>query len=436
MQRLFPFIVLFAATTTFADKPNIILLMADDLGYETLSCNGGGPYKTPVLDRLAKNGLRFTNCHAQPLCTPSRVKIMTGRYNFRNYRSFGKLPENEKTFGHVMKSAGYATCIVGKWQLGRDRKLINHFGFDEHCLWWLENKSKRYMDVGELIENGKMLPKQSLAGKYGPDVVSDFMLEFITRHKEEPFFCWYPMILTHSPYVETPDSRPGTKGNKYFIDMVHYTDKIVGKIEAHLESLGLRENTIIIFTGDNGTGRGITSTLNAKPWPGGKGTPHETGTKVPLVVSWPASKARGVVSDDPIDFSDFLPTVAELGGTSLPKGVKIDGQSFAPQLRGEKGTPRDWLYIWYSGRGGFKARQWAQDRRFKLYGSGEFFDVVDDPLQARPISLKSLDVGTSAAHQKLKAILDRMTGEQLKIGVKTERPGKEQPKKKKRKKSN
>ncbi|MHC4995260.1 MAG: sulfatase-like hydrolase/transferase, partial [Planctomycetota bacterium] len=141
-----------------ARRPNIILMMADDLGYETVSANGGAPYKTPVLDRLAAEGLLFSNMVSQPLCTPTRVKLMTGRYNFRNYATFGILDPRETTFGHVMRDAGYATCVVGKWQLGRDRKLVNHFGFDEYCLWWLENKGPRYNNVGELIQNGAVLP--------------------------------------------------------------------------------------------------------------------------------------------------------------------------------------------------------------------------------------------------------------------------------------
>ena len=137
------------------ENPNIILIMADDMGYECLSCNGGLSYSTPMLDELAASGIRFTNCY-QPLCTPSRVKIMTGKYNFRNYEYFGYLDETEFTFGTLMKEAGYATCIAGKWQLnglsynlpGYDDNSRPHlFGFDEYCLWQLTvpgNKGSRY----------------------------------------------------------------------------------------------------------------------------------------------------------------------------------------------------------------------------------------------------------------------------------------------------
>ena len=125
-------------------KPNIILIMADDLGYECLGCYGSASYKTPVLDELAATGVRFEHCYSQPLCTPSRLKIMTGKNNFRNYTYFGALAPKEKTFGHMMKNAGYATCIVGKWQLAaRDRGegiYPKAAGFDEHCLWQVDDR--------------------------------------------------------------------------------------------------------------------------------------------------------------------------------------------------------------------------------------------------------------------------------------------------------
>ncbi|HJM65007.1 MAG TPA: sulfatase-like hydrolase/transferase [Roseibacillus sp.] len=376
-----------AITVSAQSRPNIVLMMADDLGYECLSANGGAPYRTPVLDELAAQGLRFTNCVAQPLCTPSRAKIMTGRYNFRNYKTFGLLDPREKTFGHVLRKAGYATCIVGKWQLGRDRKLIDHFGFDEYCLWWLENKGPRFGNVGELIQNGEVLPGKK--GEYGPDVVSNFMLDFISRHKKEPFFCYYPMILTHSPFVATPDSGEGQKSNEeYFADMVSYTDKIVGRIRDHLVDLGIAENTLLLFTGDNGTGRGIKNgAVDGQPWPGGKASnANETGSRVPLVAYWPAGGVRGKVFDDPIDFSDFLPSLAELAGTSLPEDITIDGHSFAGRLRGDADhKPRDWAYLCYYGKKRGQASHFVRDTRYKLYEGERFFDFLADPLHKNPI---------------------------------------------------
>jgi len=398
-----------AAAEEKPEKPNIILLMADDMGYECLSCNGGGPYKTPVLDKLAATGIRFTNAHSQPLCTPTRVEIMTGLYNFRNYEVFGKLKKNQRTFGHFLKDAGYATCIVGKWQLGRNRKLVGHFGFDEYCLWWLENHSRRYSNPGELIQNGKKLT--NLKGQYGPDIVSNFMLDFITRHKDEPFFCYYPMILTHSPFVPTPDSDKTNSRNakRNFVNMVQYTDKIVGRIVKHLEKLGLRENTVFIFTGDNGTHPRITSTLNGKPWKGGKRGIGENATWVPMVVNWPAGGVRGKVIDAPIDFTDFVPTLAELAGANLPDDIPFDGRSFAPQLRGEKGNPRKWAYFWYLDDKARKPpRQWVHGKRFKLYDDGRFYDMQTAPYQKHPLKPPFKDEQTRQAHKMLTDALKRM----------------------------
>jgi len=122
-------------------RPNIILIMADDLGYECIGTNGGTSYKTPVLDKMAEKGIRFEHCYSQPLCTPSRVQIMTGIYNVRNYVQFGLLDRNQVTFGHLLKKSGYATCIAGKWQLGRQSDSAGHFGFDESCLW--QHRRKR-----------------------------------------------------------------------------------------------------------------------------------------------------------------------------------------------------------------------------------------------------------------------------------------------------
>jgi arylsulfatase A len=397
-------------------RPNIILLMADDFGYECLSCNGGAPYATPVLDGLAAEGARFSNCVAQPLCTPSRVKIMTGRYNFRNYLEFGLLWTEETTFGHVLRNAGYRTCVAGKWQLGKDRALIDKFGFDEYCLWWLEAKGDRYNNVGNLMQNGELIPDGQ--GKYGPDVVSDFLMDFISRHKDEPFFCYYPMILTHSPYETTPDSaEPGRKdSHKNFADMVAYTDTIVGRIVAHLEQLGIRDNTVILFTGDNGTGRGIKSELNGKPYPGAKGSmASDAGPHVPFVASWPDGGMHGETFDDPVDFSDFLPTLADLADAKLPEGVKIDGSSFAPRLRGKAGyEPRGWSYICYYGKKRGTPEECARDTRYHLLGSGELYDFQEDPLFEDPIDDATASDQAKASRVTLQAVLDKMAVERAK----------------------
>jgi arylsulfatase A len=402
-------------------KPNVVLIMADDLGYECLGVNGGKSYRTPRLDALVRDGMRFEHCYSQPLCTPSRVQLMTGRYNQRNYLRFGFFAAKEATIGQVFRRAGYATGIAGKWQLGGGLDAPHEAGFDQYCLWQLTRRGKtlgsRYPNP-TLEQNGKILDKRQ--GEYGPDVVSDFVVDFITKHKERPFFVYYPMILPHYPHEPTPDSTdwdpkaPGLdvehkKGSAaHFADMVAYMDKMVGKVVDALEKNGLRDNTLILFTGDNGTHRGIASEFRDGTITGGKGSMTDAGTHVPLIAHWPGTVAGGKVSQDLVDFSDFLPTLCEACGIDRPAG-HLDGQSFAPQLRGQPGQPRDWVYCWYEREGRRnQARQFARTKRYKLYGDGRFYDVADDPLEQQPLRSDKLDEAASKTRAQLQAVLDRM----------------------------
>ncbi|MBT8046095.1 MAG: sulfatase-like hydrolase/transferase, partial [Pontiella sp.] len=256
MKQLVFVFALALASLCQASSPNIVLIMADDLGYECIGANGDSEYATPVLDGLAASGMRFEHCYSQPLCTPSRVKIMTGISNVRNYDTFGILDTKATTFANLLKSNGYATAIAGKWQLGKDPAQLAKFGFDEYCLWQLEKKGSRYNDLVCLQLN----TGEQLSGGYGPDKVNGFILDFITRHKDQPFFCYYPMLLPHSPFEPTPDSKTRDADKKSnFKDMVSYMDKMVGQVIAHLEELGIHENTLVLFTGDNGTHKSITS---------------------------------------------------------------------------------------------------------------------------------------------------------------------------------
>jgi arylsulfatase A len=325
--------------------PNVILIMADDLGYETITANGGESYATPHLDKLAATGMRFEQCHAQPLCTPTRVQLMTGMSNARNYTHFGHMDPAQTTFGNLMKGAGYATCITGKWQLGRDLALPAKFGFDEHCLWQLTRRPDRYRNPG-LEVNGKEMDYAK--GEHGPDIVNDYALDFITRKRDAPFFLYYPMMLTHSPYDPTPDSEGYNEGGKktrkqdgkgHFADMVAYMDKLIGKLIAKLDETGTRGNTLVLFLGDNGTGKGTPSRFRGQEVKGGKGMTTKWGTHVPFIANWPGHVPAGRVCADLIDSADFLPTICEVAGGMLPADLKPDGRSFMPQLRGEKRCP-------------------------------------------------------------------------------------------------
>ncbi len=367
-----------------AQKPNIILIMADDFGYECVGANGG-QYETPHLDKLAATGMRFEQCYVQPLCTPTRVQLMTGLYNVRNYFSFGKIGRDAKTFAHFLKDAGYTTGMAGKWQLGRAKNLPRRLGFDEFVLWQHTRRPPRYANPG-LEYNGE--ERNFDNGEYGPDLINDFVLDFITRHREGPFFLYYSMMLTHGPFQPTPDSpdwNPQARGEKakdakYFPDMVAYADKLVGRVEAKLEELGIRENTLVIFLGDNGTGAGIASRFEGRYIRGGKGQTIKRGMHVPLIVNWPGHVTAGSENDDLVASTDFLPTICEAAGAELPATMPTDGQSFYAQLLGQTGTPRETLYCWYArGQAMKSVHEFAMTKQYKLYRDGRFFDIVADP---------------------------------------------------------
>ena len=363
-------LLLGAFTAQANDQPNIILIMADDMGYEALSSNGSESCKSPNLDKLAAKGVRFTNCFSNPICTPSRVKLMTGQYNVRNYVKFGWLDREQTTFAHQLKAAGYATAIAGKWQLGRDKDSPQHFGFEQSCLWQ-HTRSGRSNEDGKNIDRRFVNPqlefngveKDFTNGEYGPQVCTDFICDFIDKNKKKPFLVYYPMILTHCPFDPTPDStdwdpkRLGSttyKGDRndpqrHFRDMVAYADKAVGQIVSQLEKSGVRDNTLIIFTGDNGTDTPIVTPWNGKKVVGGKGTMSDTGTRVPLIVNWPAGiRKAGRVVDDLVEFTDLFPTICEVTTAKLPKNHPGDGASIVPVLRNQAGArKKDWVYIWY-----------------------------------------------------------------------------------------
>ena len=402
------------------EKPNIILIMADDFGYECLGCNGSTSYKTPVLDDLAQTGVRFQHCYATPLCTPSRVQIMTGKYNFRNYTEFGSLKPGEKTFAHHLKDAGYMTCVAGKWQLagrytGSNYKGIGTLpekaGFDEHCLWQVTKLGNRYWDP-VIQQNGRL--RSDFQGKYGPDIFASFIVDFIERNRSKRLFVYYPMVLTHAPFVQTPinrdkDGKRTQRDKTFFPDMVAYADKIVGRIVKALDELGLREETLLLFTGDNGSPRGISSEMGQHVIDEGKGYTTDAGTHVPLIANWKGTIPGGRTCEDLVDFTDFLPTLSQISGKEIPSDRVFDGRSFVPQLLGKKGNPRDWIFCHYDPKWGeWKRKRYAQTKKWKLYDDGQIFDIQSDPDELRPLSLSWLSEKDATEIQILQKALDSM----------------------------
>ncbi|MDX1700286.1 MAG: sulfatase-like hydrolase/transferase [Melioribacteraceae bacterium] len=405
--------------------PNIILIMADDMGYECLGAYGSTDYKTPNLDKMAEEGVLFENCISQPLCTPSRVKIMTGLYNYRNYEYFGYLNDDQHTFGNLMKDAGYATCIVGKWQLNGisykneiedwdDNKRPYKLGFDEYCLWQLTKaraEGERY--ANPLIDqNGTIIAKDE--NNYGPDVFVDYLLNFIERKQDSSFFIYYPMVLVHDPFVPTPisenwkvNSERYNNDTSYFKDMVYYTDQIIGKINKKLKDLNLDQNTLIFFTADNGTHNSIMSNTVNGVIQGGKANTTDAGTRVPLIAYWPKRIENSIVHKGLVDFSDFYPTLAELVG----KDVNVDGRSFFKLLIGEEYHPKQTIFLHYDPRWGKFANQFrnqfARTLQHKLYRDGSFFDLLNDNNEIAPLNKDSLTMQELEIYGLLKKELEK-----------------------------
>lgn len=397
-----------------AAKPNIVLIMSDDLGYEAIGCYGGTSYKTPNVDRLAATGVRFTHAYAQPLCTPTRMQLMTGQYNFRNWKAFGVMDPSEVTIGHTMQQAGYRTCVSGKWQLysynppdfepeWRGKGMPpEQAGFDDWFLWHArhtEEKGSRYAKP-VILDNGK--PVENTEDRYGPDLytahINQFMENHVRDHAEQPFFVYYPMVLTHGPFNPTPhsadwatDDRLKSDPKKYFGDMVEYMDEVIGRIVAKIDELGVRENTLILYFSDNGSPKETAAMMGQTEVKGGKGDPTDAGTRVPLIANWKGVTPGGAVVDDLIDSTDIYSTIVELGGANYPKRKTIDGVSFLPQLKGQPGHAKEVIICWHDPRPGAakenytKLSLWARTKRFKLYDDGRLFDIENDVLERSPI---------------------------------------------------
>ncbi|MDG2131488.1 MAG: sulfatase-like hydrolase/transferase [Fuerstiella sp.] len=417
-----------------SDKPNVILIMADDVSWEAFGCYGAHDYETPNIDALADSGIRFQHCYSTPICTTTRVKLMTGQYNFRNYTHFGYLAPDQKTFGHLMQSAGYKTAIAGKWQLnGLYNELPGHddhsrpekSGFDESLLWQVTTGKSLKGGGGErfwsppLEYNGRVVTVKENHGKYGPDLLCEFVCDFIERKRDVPFFVYYPMVLVHDPFVATPDtigdaprtqaankapqSKESRKAN--FVAMVNYMDRIVGRIVAQVKAVGQLDNTIIMFTADNGTNTSITSRWNGQLIRGGKGVMTDMGTHVPFVAAWRGTAPRAIVLDDVVDFTDFYATLAAAAGLEHSRDDPIDGRSFLPQLRGEEGNPRDWVLCHYQPYWNKRPGQFARTDSFKLYRDGRYYHVPEDLVEANNLKPGSAGEFGEAARRQLSELL-------------------------------
>jgi arylsulfatase A-like enzyme len=345
------------------DRPNIIFILIDDLGKEWVNCYGGENIQTPNVDKLAATGMKFNNAYSMPQCTPTRACFMTGQYPFRNgwinhwdvprwgggYFDWNKNPSIART----MKSAGYATAVAGKWQLNDFRvqpdAMVQH-GFDEYCMWTGGEGSKDKTHVGKSTQRywdpyiHTKEGSKTYEGKFGPDIYSQFVLDFISANKEQPFFIYYPMALTHMPFVHTPLEMDANGKDEQFPAMVRYADHLLGKLVAHLDATGVRKNTIIVWTTDNGTHGKMQNNLNGRLVPGGKALTTENGVNAPFIVNCPGLVPQAKTSDALVDFTDMLQTFADLAGGQPEAGYTYDGFSLKDVFLGKaEASKREWI---------------------------------------------------------------------------------------------
>ena len=388
-----------------AEKPNIVFILADDVGREVLGCYGGTSYQTPHLDRLAAGGAKLTHCYAMPVCHPTRVTLLTGRYprtlGNPKWGTFPKADET-KTFAHSLRNVGYATAIAGKWQICTMKKDLDHparLGFDEWSVFGWHEGPRFHEPM--IYQNGKL--RDDTKGKYGPDLYVDFLLDFLHRKKDQPVMAYYSMALCHDVTDDIGKVVPYGSRGRYdnFKEMAEMMDTQIGRLIEGIDRLGIRHNTLIVFTTDNGTaGRSkltaiddsgkkfkyenVVSKLNGQDIPGGKGKLTDWGTRVPTIVNWPGVIKPGQTWDDLVDFSDVLPTFVEIAGAKLPEGVSLDGTSFAARLQGKGRGPRQWAYSESRGKSYFvKTRNW------KLYNDGRVFHTEADPFEKKAFSADS-----------------------------------------------
>jgi len=400
---IFSFIALFSNAQNNATKPNIIYILADDLGIGDLSCYGSDSNRTPIIDKLANEGMRFTQAYTAPLCGPSRAMILSGRYAFRtggvNQDMVGRIkPEDEVLIPDVLKPAGYITSLVGKWS--QFSLTPSDFGFDDYLtfqgsgVYW----SKEKKNAEKYLVNG--VSRDLKDHEYMPDLMHSHLTDFLAANKNKPFFLYYSMVHVHALIQPTPDSKAGSD---LYADNTAYMDKLVGKLLTVLDSLNLRKNTLIVFMGDNGTASKYAerSSIGGKQLSGKKGSMLECGSLVPMIANWPGKIAPNKVTATLMDASDLLPTFASLANAKLPNKI-IDGQSFLPQLLGKQGKEREWIFVelgnkWY-----------VRNARWKLTRENELFDMGNAPFEEKLMTNYANNMDAYAAYASLKVVLDKL----------------------------
>lgn len=421
------------------EKPNILFIMLDDLGKEWISCYGAEDIKTPNIDALAAGGMKFHNAYSMPQCTPSRATLLTGTYPYHNgFVNHWDVPrwgvgyfdwkqKRNITFALLMKDLGYKTFTAGKWQINDFRiepEAMKKHGFDDWAMWTgyetgVKASAERYQDPYIHTPQGSKTHR----GKFGPDVYTDRLINFMKEHKDEPMCLYLPMCLPHTPLVTTPDEPDAKTGLARHKAMVRYADKMVGRVVDALDELKLREKTLVIFTTDNGSTGSVIGTRNGVKVKGAKAKEVEAGVNAPYIANWPGTIPAGIETDALTDFSDLLPTFIELGGGNLSEDLKLDGVSIAPLLTGKaQNSPREWICALghgpaildgkgVRGKTAFATRV-IRDQRFKIWVSSEreifrLHDLREDPWEKNNL-IESKEELHQQALAKLGKVLEAM----------------------------
>lgn len=429
-------------------KPNVIMVLVDDLGWTDIGCYGSTYYETPNIDRLAREGMKFSDGYAAcAVCSPTRAAIMTGRWPSRlgvtdwirsrfqggaipadgknpsGYTSGGPktevlCPKNalwmenyELTIAEMLKTAGYISCHIGKWHLGPDAQYPKKQGFDYNFGGCDYGQPPSYHDpyTNKTLKQGIPTLKPRKEGEYLTDREGDEAVAFIKKHAKGPFFLNLDHYAVHTPIQGRADlvekykaKTPTHQKNATYAAMVESVDHAMGKVLAALDEVGVADNTLIIFTGDNG---GLLGPTNNAPLRSGKGYPYEGGIREPLIVRWPGRVRPGSQSAEPVTSVDYFPTICEAAGVALPKDRPIDGLSIVPLLAEKnKKLDRDailWHFPHYRGSvmpysiirsGPWKLiKRYAGPKPFELFNLEQDLSEKTDLAEKMPKKVATLD---------------------------------------------
>ena len=443
------------AHTAPAAQPNIIFVLTDDLGWTDLGCFGSTYYETPNIDRLASQGMRFTDAYsACTVCSPTRASVLTGQYPARLHitdwiaghkRPFARLSVPDWTMqlstdipnvARVLKSAGYATASIGKWHLGPEACWPDKQGFDLNVGGCDKGQPPSYFSpykIPTLTEGPE--------GEFLGDRLTSEALKFIESNKDKPFFLYLPHYAVHTPLMAKKEvvekykdkqDKTAPHHNAVYAALIESVDDSVGRLMKKLEELKLGENTVIVFTSDNGGLLGSTSNV---PLRAGKGSAYEGGVRVPLIVKWPGVTQPGSVDHTPVISADTFPTLLAMTGASAPKSHTVDGESIEPLLRQSGTLKRDAIYWHYPHyhpggatpygavrEGDFRLVEFYEDGRFELY------NLKDDIGETQDLAVK-MPEKAAALRQKLHDWRQRV-GAQMPTPNASYNPAKDPPNKK------